>query len=110
MPVQVFLVKWIPPAHPTPQACPSGWGGEGGAGREFWILIQFLLRAITVSLQATQAAGYVCTEDSAVGGETKGKETGGGRRFYAPSHVVPQTGSKTVQIQNLAFLKQVRGK
>lgn len=78
-PVQVFLVKWIPPAHPTPQACPSGWGGGG-----FWILIQFLLRAITVSLQATQAAGYVCTENSAVGGETKGKETGGGGRFYAP--------------------------
>lgn len=76
-PVQVFLVKWIPPAHPTPQACPSGSGG-GGAGGRFWILIQFLLRAITVSLQATQAAGYVCTENSAVGGETKGKETGGG--------------------------------
>lgn len=94
---------------PHPSSLPIWLGGGGGTGREFWILIQFLLRAITVSLQATQAAGYVCTEDSAVGGETKGKETGGGR-FYAPSHVVPQTGSKTVQIQNLAFLKQVRGK
>lgn len=75
-------------------------------------MIQFLLRAITVSLQATQAAGYVCTENSAVGGETKGKETrGGGAGGFMPrSHVVPQTGSKTVQIQNLAFLKQVRGK
>lgn len=54
----------------------------GGAG--FWILIQFLLRAITVSLQATQAAGYVCTENSAVGGETKGKETGGGGVVLCP--------------------------
>lgn len=83
-PVQVFLVKWIPPAHPTPQACPSGSGG--GAGGRFWILIQFLLRAITVSLQATQAAGYVCTENSAVGGETKGKETGGGGVYAPKSH------------------------
>lgn len=69
------------PPHPSSLPIWLGGGGEGGAGREFWILIQFLLRAITVSLQATQAAGYVCTEDSAVGGETKGKETGGGGGF-----------------------------
>lgn len=95
-----------PPHPPSQPIWLLGWGGGGG----IWILIQFLLRAITVSLQATQAAGYVCTENSAVGNSAVGGETGGGEGGSMPqSHMVPQTGSKTLQLQNLAFLKQTRG-